>query len=223
LPADVGTDVEREKRLAAGAAADLVEDGMSVGLGTGSTATYFVEALATRGLSIRCVATSPAIAEAAHALGLLLEPFEGPDALAQLDLAVDGADQIAPDGWVVKGNGGAHTREKIVAAVADRFVVIASSDKLVERVSAPIPLELLSFGVAATLLQLEHARLRDAPPTPDDGVLADWLRPVDDPAALAAYLDAAPGVVDHGLFAPELISDMIVGRGNAAEVLPTRR
>jgi ribose 5-phosphate isomerase A len=116
----------------------------------------------------------------------------------------------------VKGNGGAHTREKIVGAAAVRFVVIASSDKLVERIASPVPLELLAFGVAATLERLGHARLRDAPPTPDGGVLADWLGPVGDPAALATRLDGTPGVVDHGLFPPELVSDVIVGRGSGA-------
>ena len=215
----MSADIERERRLAAEAAAARVEDGMTVGLGTGSTAGHFLEALAGRGLDIRCVATSPATDEAARALGLRVEPFDGPSALPRLDIAVDGADQIAPDGWVVKGNGGAHTREKVVAAAAERFLVIGSSDKVVERVSGPIPLELLGFGAAATLARLGHARLRSAPPTPDGGVLADWLDPVDDPAALAARLSATPGVVDHGLFPPELVSERIVGRGDGVELL----
>ena len=213
----MGTDVEREKQLAAEAAAALVEDGMTVGLGTGATAGYFLTALAARRLDLRCVATSPATESAALALGLPLESFHDPTALTRLDLAVDGADQVASDGWIVKGGGGAHTREKAVAAAADRFVVIASSDKLVERVAAPVPLELLAFGVAATLDRLGHARLREAPPTPDGGMLADWLGPVDDPAQLAARLSATPGVVEHGLFAPELVSEVIVGRGESVE------
>lgn len=210
-------DVEREKRLAAEAAAALVRDGTAVGLGTGSTAGHFLTALAARSLDVRCVATSPATERAARELGLRVEPFEGATALPRLDLAVDGADQVAPDGWVVKGNGGAHTREKVVAAAADRFVVIASSDKLVERVSAPIPIELLPFGAAATLARLRHARLRDAPATPDGGLLADWLEPFDDPAVLAARLDSTAGVVDHGLFPPGLVSEVLVARGEAVE------
>jgi ribose 5-phosphate isomerase A len=213
----VTADLEREKRLAAEAAAELVEDGMTVGLGTGSTATYFLEALAARQLSLRCVATSPATEQTARELGLSLEPFEGAEARRRLDIAVDGADQIAPDGWVVKGGGGAHTREKIVAAAAARFVVIASSDKPVDRLAAPIPLELLAFGAAGTLDRLAHAELRTAPPTPDGGVLADWRGPVDDPATLAARLDLTPGVVAHGLFPPQLVSDVFVGRGNTVE------
>jgi ribose 5-phosphate isomerase A len=215
----VGPDIEREKRLAAEAAAALVEDGMTVGLGTGSTAEHFLVALAARKLDLRCVPTSPATEQAARALGLHLVPFDDAGTLARLDLAVDGVDQVAPDGWLVKGNGGAHTREKIVGAAAVRFVVIASSDKLVERIVSPVPLELLAFGVAATLDRLGHARLRNAPPTPDGGLLADWLGPVGEPAELAAHLDATPGVVDHGLFPPELASEVIVGRGNRAERL----
>jgi ribose 5-phosphate isomerase A len=215
----MAADVEREKRLAAEAAARLVEDGMSVGLGTGSTATHFLVALAARKLHLRCIATSHATEKAARELGLAVEPFEGAGALSRLDLAVDGADQVAPDGWIVKGNGGAHTREKIVGAAADRFVVIASSDKLVERIAPPVPLELLAFGVSATLGRLEHARLRDAPRTPDGGLLGDWLDPFDDPAALAARLDGTPGVVDHGLFPPQLVSDVLVGRDEAVERL----
>lgn len=213
----MGPDIEREKRLAAEAAAALVEDGMTVGLGTGSTAGHFLAALAARELDVRCVATSPATEQAAEALGLHLVPFDHAEALARLDLAVDGVDQVAPDGWLVKGNGGAHTREKIVGAAAVRFVVIASSDKLVERIVSPVPLELLAFGVAATLDRLGHARLRNAPPTPDGGLLADWLGPVGEPAELAAHLDATPGVVDHGLFPPELVSEVVVGRGARAE------
>lgn len=215
----MGTDVEREKRIAGEAAAALAEDGMTVGLGTGSTAAYFVTALAARGLELKCVATSPATEEAARAAGLQVEPFGGTDALARLDLAVDGADQVARDGWIVKGGGGAHTREKVVAAAADRFVVIVSSDKLVEAVRPPVPLELLEFGLAATLAGLGHARVRDAPRTPDGGVVADWIGATDDPAALADLLAATPGVVEHGLFSPDLVSDVLVGRGETVDRL----
>jgi ribose 5-phosphate isomerase A len=213
----VSADAEREKRLAGEAAAELVEDGMTVGLGTGSTADYFLRALAARDLDLRCVATSPATERTARELGLRLESLDGASALDRLDVAVDGADQIAPGGWVVKGQGGAHTREKIVAVAAARFVVIASSDKLVDRIAPPIALELAAFGLAAILRRLEHASLRDARATPDGGVLADWLGPVDDPTELVAKLDSTPGVVGHGLFPPELVSEVIVGRGDAVE------
>jgi ribose 5-phosphate isomerase A len=190
---------------------------MRVGLGTGSTVAYLLPALARRGLALRCVATSLATEAAARALGLAVEPFSGADALAELDIAVDGADQVAPSGWVVKGGGAAHTREKAVAAAANRFVVIVSSDKLVDRLTPPVPLELLEFGLAATLRRLGSVALRDAPRSPDGGVIADYTGPVDDPAALAALLSATTGVVEHGLFSPDFVSDLVVGRGEAAE------
>jgi ribose 5-phosphate isomerase A len=213
----MAADAEREKRLAAEAAAALIEDGMTVGLGTGSTAVHFVASLAARGLEIRCVATSPATEQAAREAGLAIDSFAASESVPRLDIAVDGADQVARDGWIVKGGGGAHTREKVVAAAADRFVVIVSSDKLVDAVTPPVPLELLEFGLAATLARLEHARLRDAARTPDGGVLADWLGPVADPAELADRLAATPGVVEHGLFPPDLVSEILVGRGDGVE------
>lgn len=212
-------DRDLEKRLAAESAAALVQDGMTVGLGTGSTVAHLLAALAARGLQgLRCVATSVATERDARELGLPVEPFERLDAL---DIAIDGADQIAPDGWLVKGGGGAHTREKIVAAAAARFVVIASSDKTVAHLHGPIPLELLDFGLAATLRRLPGARVRDgAPASPDGGVIAD-LRDggvfVGDPAALAARLSATPGVTDHGLFAPALVQDLLIARGGEVE------
>jgi len=213
----VDTGTEREKELAARAAAALIEDGMTVGLGTGSTVAHFVSALAARDLELRCVATSPATETVARDLGLRLEPFGAYSKLARLDIAVDGADQVARGGWVVKGGGGAHTREKIVAAAAERFVVIVSSDKLVDEIAPPIPLELLAFGVVTTVDRLGSTQLRDAQTTPDGGVLADWIGSVDDPAELAALLAATPGVVEHGLFPPDLVSEVLVGRGGEVE------
>jgi ribose 5-phosphate isomerase A len=206
--------VEEEKRAAAEQAAELVEDGMTVGLGTGSTVAYLLPVLAARGLNLRCVATSPRTEQAARELGFSLEPF---DALDRLDLTIDGADQIDPAGWLVKGGGAAHTREKVVAAASDRFVVIGSSDKLVEAIAPPIPLELLLFGVRATLRALGPAELRDVPPSPDGGVIADYLGPVEDPADLADRLAAVPGVVEHGLFPPELVSEVLVARAGRVE------
>jgi ribose 5-phosphate isomerase A len=203
-----------EKRAAAEEAARLVENGMSVGLGTGSTVGFFLPILAARRLEIRCVATSGRTEQAARALGFPVEPFE---TLDRLDLAIDGVDQIDPAGWLVKGGGAAHTREKIVAAAADRFVVIASADKLVQALAPPVPLELLSFGVQATLRALDAAELRDVPRSPDGGVIADYLGPVDDPGELAERLSATPGVVEHGLFPPELVSEILVGRDGEVE------
>jgi ribose 5-phosphate isomerase A len=203
-------DVQAEKRAAAEAAAELVPDGARVGLGTGSTVAFLLPALAARGLRLRCVATSERTQAAAELLGLAVERF---DALDRLDIAIDGADQVTPDRWLVKGGGGAHTREKIVAAAAERFVVIASSDKDAERLAPPVPLELLAFGLPATLRALGDARLREgAPPSPDGGVLADFQGPVEDPAALADHLRSVPGVVDHGLFPPRLVTDVVIAR-----------
>jgi ribose 5-phosphate isomerase A len=206
--------VEADKRAAASHAASLVVDGMRVGLGTGSTVAPFLDLLAARRLRLRCVATSPATEAAARAAGLVVEAFEAFDGL---DIAVDGADQVAPGPWLVKGGGRAHTREKIVAAAAARFVVIASGEKRVERIRPPVPVELLAFGLAATLRRLPHVVVRGGPPSPDGGVIADWTGPVQDPAALAVRLDAEPGVVGHGLFGPELVSDVVVAEAGAVD------
>ena len=205
---------DQEKRLAAEAAAALVEDGMLLGLGTGSTVAFFLPAVAARGLSVRCVATSLATERAALEIGLPVEPF---DELDRLDLAVDGADQLDPAGWLVKGGGAAHTREKVVAAAAERFVVVASSDKAVDALGPPVPLELLAYGLQATLRALAPVELRDVPPSPDGGVIADYLGPVGDPAELAARLAAVPGVVEHGLFGPDLVDEILVARGDEVE------
>jgi len=209
-----------EKRAAARAAAEWVRDGMTVGLGTGSTVAHFLPALAERGLrGLRCVATSPATEHQARGLGL---PVEGFDRLERLDVAVDGADQIDPACWLVKGGGGAHTREKVVAAAATQFLVIADASKVVDAIRPPIPVEVLPYGAPATLAALAPAVPRDAPPSPDGGLIVDHHGDVDDPAALAARLSATPGVVDHGLFAPSLVTMVLVGRGDAVERLAPR-
>ena len=201
-----------EKRLVGMAAAELVQDGQLVGLGTGSTVEHFVTALAARGLSgLRCVATSPQTEAQARSLGLPVEPFAG---IARLDIAVDGTDQVSPERWLVKGGGAAHTREKIVAAAADRFVVIGDSSKPVEAIVAPIPLELLPFGLDATLAAIDEVALRDVPASPDGGVIADYTGAVGDPAQLAALLDAVPGVIAHGLFEPGLVTDVLIAEGD---------
>ena len=207
---------DEEKRLAAEAAADLVEDGMTIGLGTGSTVAHLLPAIAARGLSgIRCVATSVATEEQARSLSIPVEEF---DQLERLDIAIDGTDQVTPQGWLIKGGGGAHLREKIVAAAADRFVVIADSSKPVEALTGPVPLELFAFGLRSTLARLgPEVDLRDAPPSPDAGVIADYSGEVGDPAALAARLEADPGVAAHGLFPPAMVSAVLVGARGAVE------
>jgi ribose 5-phosphate isomerase A len=202
--------LDDERRAAGEAAARLIEPGMRVGLGTGATVAWFLSALGERRVpNLRCVATSPETASAAAELGIPVEQF---DHLDRLDVAVDGADQVAEDRWAVKGGHGAHLREKIVAAAAERFVVIVDARKLVDRVGPPIPLELRPFGMASTITSIGELRLREgAPATPDGGVLADYLGEIDDPAAVSARLDAIPGLSGHGLFGPELIADVLVG------------
>jgi ribose 5-phosphate isomerase A len=206
-----------EKRLAAEAAAELVESGMTVGLGTGSTVAHLLPAIARRGLSdIRCVATSVATEEQARELGIPVEEF---DRLERLDLAIDGTDEVTPDGWLIKGGGGAHLREKIVAAAAERFVVICDSSKPVDSLRGPVPLELFGFGAASTLARLgPDVELRDAPRSPDGGLIADYRGPgLDDPATLAARLEADPGVAAHGLFPPDMVSAVFVARGGTVD------
>jgi len=204
-----------EKRLAAEAAAELVQSGMTVGLGTGSTVAHLLPAIARRGLTdVRCVATSVATEEQARELGIPVEEF---DRLQLLDIAIDGTDEVTPDGWLIKGGGGAHLREKIVAAAAERFVVICDSSKPVDALRGPVPLELFGFGAASTLERLgDDVELRDAPPSPDGGLIADYRGPgLDDPAALAARLEADPGVAAHGLFPPAMVSEVFVAKGDA--------
>ena len=198
------------------AAAAMVEDGMRVGLGTGSTVAFLLPALAERGLrGLRCVATSPATAQAALALGLTVEDL---DAVGELDIAIDGVDQVDPRGWLVKGGGAAHTREKIVAAASRVFVVIASAEKSVPALGPPVPLEVLRFGVLRTLAEVGDARLRGDLESPDRNLIADYLGPVPaDPAELAARLSATPGVVEHGLFPPEMVSYIWIAGANGVE------
>lgn len=208
------SDGDAEKRIAAEAAAELVESGMTVGLGTGSTVAHLLPAIARRKLQrLRCVATSVATEKQARELGIPVEEFSE---LQRLDIAIDGTDQVTPDGWLIKGGGGAHLREKVVAAAAERFVVIADSSKPVDELNGPVPLELFAFGLRSTLARLgSEVALRDAPRSPDDGLIADYRGEIGDPAALAARLAADAGIAAHGLFPPQLVSDVLVARGDA--------
>jgi ribose 5-phosphate isomerase A len=210
-------EIGHRKLAAARAAAALVQDGMKVGLGTGSTVAYLLTALGERSSELghaRCAATSPATARIARDLGLKVH---GLDELGELDIAIDGADQVDPGGWLVKGGGGAHTREKIVAASARRFVVIVSAEKQVTHLAPPVPLELLRFGLQRTLAALGDARLREVGASPDHNLIADYHGPFDDPRTLAQRLSETPGVVEHGLFAPEMVSEIFVAGADGVQ------
>jgi ribose 5-phosphate isomerase A len=204
---------DEQKRAAGAAAAAMVDSGMVVGLGTGSTAAWFVRALAERRLDVRCVATSEATATLAGSLGLGVVDFDGID---QIDLTVDGADEIGPGLGAIKGGGGALLREKLVWCVSRRCVVVADADKPRERLGAfPLPVEVTPFGHRLTALRLAGAiadaginatpilRLRQGAPVRTDGGNLIYDAPcgaIDAPASLAAAIKAVTGVVDHGLF-----------------------
>ena len=199
---------------AARAAAALVPDGAIVGLGTGSTVAHLLPVLAQRAAGHVFVATSDATEKLAAQLGIEIERF---DRLAHLDVAIDGADEITPEGWLIKGGGGAHVREKIVAANASRFIVIGSARKEVARLARAVPVEVLAFGAQATLHDLRRfgeVVLRSPEPTLNGGLIADVHARLSDPRTLSDQLDSLPGLLGHGLFGPELVDDVIVGHAD---------
>ncbi|MEO7026577.1 MAG: ribose-5-phosphate isomerase RpiA [Caulobacteraceae bacterium] len=216
--------VEDRKRAAGWAAAELVEPGMTVGLGTGSTAAWFVRALAERHLPIRCVATSAATARLGSELGLALIEL---DEAGTLDLTVDGADEIGPGLALIKGGGAALLREKLVWSASRRCVVIADDGKRVARLGRfPLSIEVVAFGHAGTASRIAAAaseagiasapvqrRVGGEPVTTDGGNLVYDLScgEIADPPALAAALKAVTGVVDHGLFLGLAESAVIAG------------
>lgn len=203
---------ENGKRAAGEYAARYVTPGMTVGLGTGSTAAFFHEALAARvrdGLSIRAVATSEATAERARSLGIPVVDF-GPETLP--DLTVDGADEIGPNLSAIKGGGGALVREKIVAAASRRMVVIADASKKVATLGAfPLPIAVVPFAVERLVAQLradfevpvsQRVTASGAPKVTDDGlhILDLHFDVIPRPALLEKRLKNYVGVVDSGLF-----------------------
>ena len=210
------TDRDADKRLAAAAAVDEVCDNMLVGLGTGSTAAHVIALLAERDLTIETVATSQASAALAERLGLKVRPF---DAVARVDLAIDGADAIDADLSAVKGAGGAMLREKIVAAAADRMIVIADGSKRVERLQgAKLPIEILPFARAFAVERLsglfEQLDERTGYLTDNGNIVVDGHGWNDaDLPGLAEALAAIPGVVGHGLFLSEIDAAYIADNG----------
>ncbi len=224
---------EAHKHLAALAAVELVHDGMRLGLGTGSTAAMFVEALAERvagGLKVVGVATSQATRRQAERLDITLVELDE----AALDLTIDGADEIDPDLNLIKGGGGALTREKIVAASSRRMIVVADDAKRVQRLGRfPLPVEILPFGAASTARRIGEAahevgcegkivmrRAGDIAITTDNG---NWIvdchfGDIPDPGRLARALGQVPGVVEHGLFV-DLCSGAIIGTARGVETV----
>ena len=210
-------DVEAQKRTAAARALTFVRPGMRLGLGTGSTARHFIELLAERvraGLAVSAVPTSEATRAQAERAGIALTTL---DETPELDLTVDGADEVAPDLSLIKGGGGALLREKIVSAASARMIVIADESKWVDALGRfPLPIEIVPFGATVTQRAIEAvaaeagcagpAPLRaaqDGHPFVTDGghwLVDAQLQRIADPLALAARLSAIPGVMEHGLF-----------------------
>ncbi|MBN7756152.1 ribose-5-phosphate isomerase RpiA [Nitratireductor aquimarinus] len=225
----------RELKIeAARAALDQVQDGMRLGIGTGSTAEEFVRVLAERvagGLSVIGVPTSERTAALCKELGV---PLTTLDETPELDLTIDGADEIGPELGLIKGGGGALLREKIVAAASQRMIVIADKTKMVESLGRfPLPIEVNAFGLRATVVAIEKVakelglegplavRERDGKPFVTDGghliVDASFGR-IPDPRALAIALNAIPGVVEHGLFLDLADTAFVAGDGQVRTV-----
>jgi ribose 5-phosphate isomerase A len=201
------------KEAAGRRAADEVVDGMRVGLGTGSTVHFTIVALGERLPDVVCTATSQRTHEMASSLGLRLAT---PDELGHLDLTIDGADEVDPNFNLTKGGGGAHTREKLVAEMSDRFVVVVDESKMVERLGAfGTPLEVLDFApevVTARVMALGAHRVDRREERSDNGNLLFSARfdPIEDPVALSAELAAIPGLVEHGLFDGAIVERVVV-------------
>lgn len=225
-----------QKRAAAIAALDFVEDGMRLGLGTGSTAAHFVRELGSRvadGLRVTGVPTSEATRLLAADAGV---PLTTLDETPQLDLCVDGADEIDASLNLIKGGGGALLREKIVAHAADHLAIIADPSKLSDVLGAfALPIEVLPFGAAATATAIQRAsenvgvngdlalrKTNDKPYVTENG---NWIfdaafTRIDDPASLATALSVVPGVVEHGLFVG-MAKTVIVGTDSGVDIRQT--
>ena len=228
------------KRVAAARALEFVKPGMRLGLGTGSTARHFVELLGARvrsGLAVVGVPTSEATRADAERAGIALSTL---DDTPELDLTVDGADEIAPDLTVIKGGGGALLREKIVAAASARMIVIADDTKWVPVLGRfALPIEVVPFGLEATRRATEAAasaagcpgpavlrRTREGHPFVTDGghlILDAALARIAEPRALASRLAEIPGVVEHGLFIGLVATAIIAGRDGVRLVEAARR
>src|SRR5450755_3199001 len=222
---------DAEKEAAGRAAAKLVQDGDVVGLGTGSTAYFAIIALGERvkaGLKIIGIPTSEQTAELARAVGIRLTTL---DEHPEIDITIDGADEIDPALNLIKGGGGALLREKVVASASKKMVVVADSGKMVPVLGKfPLPVEIISF--ARAVIEKRIASLGATPKLRTRGDRSQYVTDngnqildcsfgkIADPAALALILSNTPGIVEHGLFI-RLAKLALIGRGNGVEKFPT--
>jgi ribose 5-phosphate isomerase A len=222
---------DEAKDLVGKRAAELVEEGMAVGLGTGTTSIMFIKALGERvkaGLKIRCVASSDASAALGRSLGMEVVSLEE---LPELDLYIDGADEVGPGLALIKGGGGALLREKIVASAAKRFVVVVDSSKIVEVLGKfPLPVEVVKMALPLVMARLTELGLKPNQRHHPDGsvyltdennfILDCGCGQIVDPEVTAAEIRSIVGVVEHGLFLDMASVAFVAGEGGVTELLP---
>jgi ribose 5-phosphate isomerase A len=221
------------KKAAGEAAADLVESGMVVGLGTGSTVAWTIMRLGARikdeGLEFLGIPTSYQAENLAIDSGIKLTTLnQHPD----LDLAIDGVDQVDFNLFVIKGDGAAHTREKVVACSARKFVIVADESKFIERLNHGVPVEVLPFAARLAQRRLKElggvpalrlGKMKDGPVITDNGnfVMDVDFGAIEDPAALAARLSPIPGVVEHGIF--DNMDELYLARAGRVEIIKKKK
>lgn len=229
----MSSEYDREKRLAAEQSLAFIEEGMKVGLGTGSTAAYFIKLLGERvraGLHVECIPTSKRSEEQARREGIPLTDFS---VVERLDVTVDGADEVDPQLNLIKGGGGALLWEKIVSSASNEFIIVADSRKLVGKLGAfPLPVEVIPFGwepaargiraLGATVTRREGEGDSCFQTVEGNYILDCAFGQISDPESLAASLRSIPGVVEHGLFIGKA-TKVIIARGNAVEILKPPR
>ncbi|MBB5063220.1 ribose-5-phosphate isomerase RpiA [Granulicella mallensis] len=223
---------DEAKALVGKRAVEFVKDGMAVGLGTGSTSTLFIKALGERvkqGLKIRCVASSDASHNLAASLGMDITTL---DKLPELDVYIDGADEVAPGLTLIKGGGGAMLREKIVASSAKKFIVVVDQTKVVKVLGRfPLPVEVIKMALPLVHSKLaalglnpsqRPAKSGEGPYLTDEGnyILDCACGQIPDPAATAAAIRDIVGVVEHGLFLNMASLALIAGDGGVTEMYP---
>jgi len=220
-----------EKRAVGEAAAEMVRDGMVLGLGTGSTVAWTIKKIGKmveEGLEVLGVPTSYQAQELAISSGV---PLTSLDQYPVLDLAIDGADQIDRALITIKGGGGAHAREKVVSQSAKWFVIVADSSKYVETLNAPVPVEVLPFAAKLVISRikdmggnplLREAKMKDGPVVTDNGnfIIDADFGIIEDPKGLATKLSSLPAVVEHGLF--ENVDQLLASKGGEVQTINRR-